>query len=454
MKRKDIIELTIEGMEFGGRSYAISEDRKVELKGGITGQRISARVKKARKNKAEASILGVIEKSLLETALTCPHFGDCGGCMYLSLPYEEQARLKEEMVYRLFEEAGISGFEAFPIQSSPSAYAYRNKMEYTFGDNEKNGPTMLGMHKKGRSFDIVTVDECMIVSEDFNRILSATLEYFKSLGIPHYNKKSHEGYLRFFIIRRGENTGELMVNLVTSSQLDPDLSGYVDMLLALNLESNIVSILNTIDDNLADAVKCEELRVLHGRDHIFEEVLGLRFKISPFSFFQTNTKGAEKLYSIAREFAGESKGRTIFDLYSGTGTIGQILSKEATKVIGIELVGEAVDAANENTRLNGISNCTFIAGDVGEKVRELEEKPDIIVIDPPRMGATQKAIADIISFGARDIVYISCNPKTLIDNLLQLHEAGYKIEKVMPVDMFPHTPHVETVVLLSWVDKG
>jgi 23S rRNA m(5)U-1939 methyltransferase (EC 2.1.1.-) len=247
--------------------------------------------------------------------------------MYLSLPYEEQARLKEEMVYSLFEEAGISGFETLPIQSSPSAYAYRNKMEYTFGDNEKNGPTMLGMHKKGRSFDIVTVDKCMIVSEDFNRILSATLEYFRGLGIPHYNKKSHEGYLRFFIIRRGENTGELMINLVTSSQMNPDLSDYVDMLLSLNLEYNIVSILNTIDDNLADAVKCEELRVLHGRDHIFEEILGLRFKISPFSFFQTNTKGAEKLYSIAREFAGESKGRTIFDLYSGTGTIGQILSK-------------------------------------------------------------------------------------------------------------------------------
>ena len=448
MKRKDIIELTIEGMEFGGRSYARAEDRKVELKGGITGQRVSARVKKARKNKAEASILEVIEKSPLETAPACPHFGDCGGCMYLSLPYEEQARLKEEMVYSLFEEAGISGFETLPIQSSPSAYAYRNKMEYTFGDNEKNGPTMLGMHKKGRSFDIVTVDNCMIVSEDFNRILSATLEYFRGLGIPHYNKKSHEGYLRFFIIRRGENTGELMINLVTSSQMNPDLSDYVDMLLSLNLEYNIVSILNTIDDNLADAVKCEELRVLHGRDHIFEEILGLRFKISPFSFFQTNTKGAEKLYSIAREFAGESKGRTIFDLYSGTGTIGQILSKGADKVIGIELVEEAVDAANENARLNGITNCTFIAGDVGEKVRELEEKPDIIVIDPPRMGATQKAIADIISFGARDIVYISCNPKTLAENIQQLQYAGYKLEKVMPVDMFPHTPHCEVVTLL------
>ena len=453
MKRKDIIELTIEGMEFGGRSYARAEDRKVELKGGITGQRVSARVKKARKNKAEASILEVIEKSPLETAPACPHFGDCGGCMYLSLPYEEQARLKEEMVYSLFEEAGISGFETLPIQSSPSAYAYRNKMEYTFGDNEKNGPTMLGMHKKGRSFDIVTVDNCMIVSEDFNRILSATLEYFRGLGIPHYNKKSHEGYLRFFIIRRGENTGELMINLVTSSQMNPDLSDYVDMLLSLNLEYNIVSILNTIDDNLADAVKCEELRVLHGRDHIFEEILGLRFKISPFSFFQTNTKGAEKLYSIAREFAGESKGRTIFDLYSGTGTIGQILSKGADKVIGIELVEEAVDAANENARLNGITNCTFIAGDVGEKVRELEEKPDIIVIDPPRMGATQKAIADIISFGARDIVYISCNPKTLAENIQQLQYAGYKLEKVMPVDMFPHTPHVECVVLMSRVEK-
>jgi len=448
VKRKDIIELTIEGMEFGGRSYARAEDRKVELKGGITGQRVSARVKKARKNKAEASILEVIEKSPLETAPACPHFGDCGGCMYLSLPYEEQARLKEEMVYSLFEEAGISGFETLPIQSSPSAYAYRNKMEYTFGDNEKNGPTMLGMHKKGRSFDIVTVDKCMIVSEDFNRILSATLEYFRGLGIPHYNKKSHEGYLRFFIIRRGENTGELMINLVTSSQMNPDLSDYVDMLLSLNLEYNIVSILNTIDDNLADAVKCEELRVLHGRDHIFEEILGLRFKISPFSFFQTNTKGAEKLYSIAREFAGESKGRTIFDLYSGTGTIGQILSKGADKVIGIELVEEAVDAANENARLNGITNCTFIAGDVGEKVRELEEKPDIIVIDPPRMGATQKAIADIISFGARDIVYISCNPKTLAENIQQLQYAGYKLEKVMPVDMFPHTPHCEVVTLL------
>ena len=449
MRKKEVLEIKIDGMEFGGKSYSMVGEQKVEMKGGITGQSVKARVKKSRKNKAQANILEVIERSPIETADVCPHFGLCGGCMYLSVPYNEQLKLKEQMVYKLFDDAEITGFEKLPIKGSPVEHGYRNKMEYTFGDTEKDGPTTLGMHKKGRSFDIVTVDKCKIVHDDFNKILSLTLEYFKGKGIPHYNKKKHEGYLRHFVVRRGVHTGELMVNLITSSQLDIDLSNYKEMLLSLELESEIVSLLHTVNDDLADAVKCDEMRVLHGRDHIFEEVLGLRFKISPFSFFQTNTKGAEELYSVTREFAGESDGKTIFDLYSGTGTIGQILSKNAKKVIGIELIEEAVDAANENTGLNGIENCTFIAGDVSKKVSEIAEKPDTIVIDPPRSGVMPKAVSDIISFGAKELVYVSCNPKSLVENLKDFQSAGYVIEKVMPVDMFPHTPHCETVVSLK-----
>ena len=453
MKRKDIIEFEVGSMEFGGESSTLIGKRKVKMKGGITGQKVKAVVKKARSEKAEVKLLEVVENSPLETAPVCKHFGECGGCSILSLPYEKQLEIKSEQVLKLFEEQDITGFEFLGIEGSPVERLYRNKMEYTFGDEVKGGPLTLGMHKKGRHLDIITVDGCELVDEDFIKVLSSTVEYFAQKNLPYYRINSHQGYLRNLVVRKGVNTNELMVNIVTTTQEDFDMTEYKDMILNLGTKAEVVSILHTLNDGLADAVNCDELRVLHGRDHIYEELLGLRFKISPFSFFQTNTLGAEKLYSMAREFVGDYKDKVLYDLYSGTGTIGQVLSQKARKVYGIEIVEEAVEAANENAKLNGLTHCEFIAGDVAKTVNSLKERPDIIIVDPPRPGIHKDAVRDISKFNAEEIIYISCNPKTLVVDLQGFESYGYEVKKVRCMDMFPNTPHCETVVLLQRKDK-
>ena len=449
MKRKDIIEFEVGSMEFGGESSTLIGKRKVKMKGGITGQKVKAIVKKARSEKAEVKLLEVMENSPIETEEVCAHFGQCGGCSILSVPYEKQLEIKAEQVLKLFEEQDISGFEFLGIEGSPDERVYRNKMEYTFGDEVKGGPLTLGMHKKGRHLDIITVDNCRLVDEDFIKVLTSTVEYFEQKNLPYYRINSHQGFLRNLVVRKGVNTNQLMVNIVTTTQEDFDMTEYKDMILNLGTKAEVVSILHTINDGLADAVNCDELRVLHGRDYIEEVVLGLRFKISPFSFFQTNTKGAEKLYTIAREFVGDHEGKVLFDLYSGTGTIGQVMASAAKQVYGIELIEEAVVAANQNAKLNGLDNCEFIAGDVAKVVKNLEAKPDLIVVDPPRPGVHKDAIKDISGFGANEIVYISCNPRTLVLDLKGFEAYGYKVEKVKLMDMFPNTPHVETVCLMS-----
>lgn len=450
MKRKDIVEFEVGNMEFGGITRTLFEDKRVKMKGGITGQKVKAVVKKSRSDSAEVKLLEVIEKSPIETENLCKHFGECGGCSMLSVKYDKQLEIKEKQVLDLFKKAGIEGFEYQGIESSPSNLYYRNKMEYTFGDEFKGGPLSLGMHKKGRFIDIITVEDCKLVDQDFVKIMTSSRDFFEKEGLEYYRSFSHQGYLRHLVVRKGENTSQLMVNIVTSSQVDYDMNRFAEMVLSLDLKNKVVSILHTINDGLADAVQCDELRVLYGGEEFYEEVLGLRFKVSPFSFFQTNTRGAEKLYSIAREFLGDAcDGKIVFDLYSGTGTIGQLMAKKAKKVYGIELVEEAVVSANENAKLNGLDNCEFVAGDVAKVVNELPEKAEVIIVDPPRAGILGNGVRDIAGFGVDEIVYISCNPVSLVDNLAEFERYGYRTVKVRLMDMFPNTPHVETVVLLS-----
>lgn len=449
MKRRDIIEFEVDKMEFGGTSVSRLGNRDIYMKGGITGQKVKASVKKTRSGKADVKMLELLENSPLETETPCKHFNQCGGCSILSVPYEKQIEIKERQVMDLFLEQDIFGFNFQGIERSPKTKEYRNKMEYTFGDEMKDGPLTLGLHKKGKHIDIITVDGCFLVDDDFIKVLTSTVEFFNEKKLPYYRNMSHEGYLRNLVVRKGINTNEMMVNIVTSSQEDFDMTEYKEMLLNLDLKCELVSILHTINDGLADAVNCDELRVLYGRDYIQEELLGLKFKISPFSFFQTNTKGAEELYKIAREFVGEHNNKVIFDLYSGTGTIGQVMAEKAKKVYGIELIEEAVEAANKNAKLNGLTNCEFIAGDVAKTVNKLKAKPDIIIVDPPRPGVHKDAIRDIAGFNSKEIVYISCNPKTLVLDLVEFKNYGYEVEKVKLMDMFPNTPHVETVVKLK-----
>ncbi|MCL2322614.1 MAG: 23S rRNA (uracil(1939)-C(5))-methyltransferase RlmD [Oscillospiraceae bacterium] len=377
----------------------------------------------------------------------CPHYSLCGGCSMLHVSYDYQLKIKEEAVLKLFK-VYFDDLNYEGIVRSPEVYQYRNKMEYTFGDFEKGGDLEIGLHVKKKNFSIVTTDKCKLVQDDFLKILSFCQNYFNKLKIPHYKVMKREGLLRNLVLRLGKNTGQIMINLVTTSTLNLDYRDFCEGLLSLNLNATIKSILHTVNDSLSEAIIPERLQVLYGEDHIYEIVLGLKFKISPFSFFQTNTRATEILYETVIDFFGDKKG-VIFDLYCGTGTISQVISKKASHVYGVEIVQEAVTSAIENAKLNGITNCEFLCGDINEIVSKLHVKPDVIILDPPRPGVGKKALKNIIEFNSPKIIYVSCNPNTLRDDLVMLKENGYKVIRMKLVDLFPNTYHVETVVLLS-----
>lgn len=449
MKKGETYEGIVQEIEFPNKGIIEIDGEKAVVKNALPGQEIRFLINKKRRGKCEGRLLEVLTPSPIETAKKpCPHFGICGGCTYQTLPYGEQLKIKEKQVKKLLHQV-ISEDVFEEIKPSPVYMAYRNKMEFSFGDEYKDGPLALGMHKRGSFYDIVTVKDCQIVDKDFCDILSVTMEYFKELGIGFYKKMQHVGYLRHLLVRRGIKTGEILVDLVTTTQETLDLGDYVKRLLDLPLNGRIAGILHTSNDSLADVVQNDSTEVLYGRDFFYEELLGLKFKISPFSFFQTNSLGAEVLYELAREYVGETKDKVVFDLYSGTGTIAQILAPVAKKVVGVEIVEEAVEAARENAALNGLENCEFIAGDVLKVIDEIQEKPDLIVLDPPREGIHPKAINKIINFGVNKLVYISCKPSSLVRDLGVFLENGYGVERVCCVDMFPGTANVETCVLLS-----
>ncbi|WP_338546370.1 23S rRNA (uracil(1939)-C(5))-methyltransferase RlmD [Emergencia sp. JLR.KK010] len=387
----------------------------------------------------------------MEDFKICVHDEFCGGCIYQGIPYEQQLTQKEEEVRGFFADRGIKPEQFDAIEGCPAdhKYRYRNKMEYTFGDFVKDGPTCLGMHKKKNFMSIITVDQCQLVDEDFNKILKFNLEFAQAHNYKHYNKKSHKGLLRNLVIRKGIRTGELLINLVTSREAGFDEEDYVKGLQGLSLQNQIVGILRTLNDNIADKVTCEELKILWGRDYYMEEILGLKFKVSAFSFFQTNVEAVERLYSEALALIDDFSGKKAFDLYCGTGTISQVLALKAKEVTGVELVEEAVEAAKVNAELNGLSNCKFIAGDVFNVLSSIDEKPEVIVVDPPRVGMSMDAVEKIISYGVPQIVYISCNPKSLALNLQQFVYNGYVVKYAKPFDNFPWTKHTECIVMLE-----
>lgn len=458
MKKHDIVEGVIEKYDFPNKGSFIMDDRRVTVKGTIPGQKVSCRITKLKSGKADGRLLEVLEPSELEDGtIMCSHFGMCGGCSYQTLSYENQLKLKESLVKELLDGVIDSRnhlYEWEGILASPVNHGYRNKMEYSFGDEYKDGPLALGLHKKNSTYDIVQMEDCYIVHDDMNKIVKYTVDFCRAAGLPYYRKMQHTGLLRHLVIRRSATNGDLLVNLVTSTQnLEGlDLEGYVKGMLQLSLEGRIAGILHTENDSMADAVISDRTTLLYGEEYINETVLGLNFKISPFSFFQTNTKSAERLYDKARSYVGETKDAVIFDLYSGTGTIAQLLAPVAKKVIGVEIVEEAVEAARINAKLNGLDNCEFIAGDVLKVIDDIEEKPDFIVLDPPRDGINPKALMKIINYGVNELVYISCKPTSLARDLVILQENGYYVKKACAVDQFPGTVHVETIVALHRTD--
>ena len=448
MKKGDIFEGKVIRTEFPNKGIIDIEGQKVIVKNALEGQVVRFSINKKRRDKVEGRLLEVIEPSPLEQPAACKHFGICGGCRYQNLSYEQQLDLKKRQVEELIEKNGLS-FDIENIYGSPITEGYRNKMEFTFGDEEKDGPLALGMHKKNSFYDIVTLDDCRIVDPDFNVLLQAILKYFKEKGETYFHKIRHEGFLRHLVMRRSVKTGDILINLVTTTQSQLDESEFVNMILAQKIDGKVVGILHTLNDNLADVVQSDETKTLYGQDYFYEYLYNMRFKISPFSFFQTNTLGAEVLYDKVREYVGETKDKLIYDLYTGTGTIAQMLASVASKVVGVEIVEEAVEAAKKNAVDNHLDNCEFIAGDVLKVVDNLTKKPDILVLDPPRDGIHPKALTKIINFNVDEMVYVSCKPTSLMRDLLVFREAGYEVKRACLVDMFPGTVHVETVVLLS-----
>ena len=400
--------------------------------------------------------------------MACRHFGDpdnCGGCRYQDFSYEEEIAQKDRELRELFADVVPSFDEVYEGITGTDPDGYRNKMEFTFGNRMKDGPLELGMHRKGRFYDIVSVPECQICNSDFGRIIEATREYFSERSTSFYRKRQHTGYLRHLLVRRAHFTGQILVDLVTadydgSSEADEGelMAGFREALLALNLDGEIVGILHTRNNSLSDTIKDEGTEVLYGQNYFYEKLLGLSFKITPFSFFQTNSAGAEKLYGKAREYLLEAlhgeKPHEVFDLYSGTGTITQIVSEYAEHVTGVEIVPEAVQAAEENAAANGITSCSFICGDVFRVLDGLDEKPDYIIVDPPREGLQPKALSKIVGYEVPSLVYIACKPASLARDIPTFITHGYEVKHLACIDMFPRTNNTECVCLFVKTGDG
>lgn len=443
---KKLHTIRIEDYLFPNYGVGYFEGKEVRIKNTLPGQLVNVKLGKERSGFRVAKAVEVLEESPLEkNSFTCKYYENCGGCNYQALTLCDEIELKRSGLRKLFKDHGYDIVPTFTL--NPKTFYYRNKMEYSFGDSVKGGPLVLGLHRKNRYYEIIDNIDCNIVHPDFETIRIAVMEYFRDKKTAHYRKMTKEGFLRNLVVRYSYRRKEIMINLVTTSQEDLDKDGFIKLLKSLKLEGEIVSILQTINDSDADAVICDELRVLEGRDYIVEEILGLSFKIYPFSFFQPNVFGIENLYSRVKEYIEDS--HTVFDLYSGTGTISQIIADKVEKVVAVEIVEEAVKAAEENAKINGLENIDFIASDVLKVLDSLEGNPDTIILDPPRGGINPKALGQILDFKPNKFIYISCNPTQLANDLGEFIKRGYKMEKIEFFDQFTRTCHTEALTLLT-----
>ncbi|MBR4758789.1 MAG: 23S rRNA (uracil(1939)-C(5))-methyltransferase RlmD, partial [Lachnospiraceae bacterium] len=458
MKKGQVIEGIVKEIVFPNVGLVETQEGPVNVKNVLPGQIVSCRITKKGHGRAKGQLLSVEQKANEEIASPCPHFDQvtgCGGCLYQTLKYDKQLAIKEEQVKRLLSDAGegmvrdLNAVSYDGISASPEQFGFRNKMEFSFGDEYKDGPLALGMHKRGSFYDVITTDHCQIVDADYRLILRTVLDFAAENKMTYFHRSRLEGFFRHLLVRKAKGTGEILVGIVTSSE-DRDVAMVRLSETLQNLPSEgsadngltgkIVGIIHIINDSVADIVRADEMRILYGQDYFYEKMLGLSFKVTPFSFFQTNTKGAEVLYQIVRDYCvscvenDSDKKPTIFDLYSGTGTIAQVLAPIAEKVVGVEIVEEAVIAARENAALNGLDNCEFLAGDVLKVIDSIQEKPDLIVVDPPRDGIHPKALPKILDFSVDHIIYITCKPSSLARDLVIMEHAGYRMERSAMVD--------------------
>lgn len=445
MKKEAIVY--IDDFEYPNYGISYINNKKIKIKGVLPNQKV-----KVLKNKNKAKIVELLGSSILERKPTCDVFNDCGGCTYQNISYEYELELKKHVVLKMLVDKDISGYNFLGIEGS-SQYAYRNKMEYSFGDLCKFGSLSLGLRKSGKYYEVVNSNTCNIVDSDFIKILFFTQNFFQNTTESFYNKKLHTGSLRHLVIRKGINTKEVLINLVTTSDFKTDTKKFVEGINNLSLLSKVNGILHTFNDSLSDTVKLEKMKILYGYDYYNETICGLKFKVYPMAFFQTNTNGAEILYRVVKEFILECEKRDIiYDLYCGTGTIAQVVSSIAEEVYGIDIIKESIQVAQENAKQNNVTNCRFYTGDVKDILETVGKNPDIIIVDPPREGLTPKAIKKVIALKSKYIVYISCKPSSFVTELIEFMNSGYYLKKLKLVDMFPKTPHVEAIGLLCLGD--
>jgi len=450
IKKKDIIELEIVDLAFGGTSVAKVDGLVVLVRGGIPGDVVKAEITRKKSNYAEAKVLQIIKESSLRTKPICSHFGFCGGCSWQDLKYEEQLKFKTKHVKDSL--ARIGNFTDPPVQDAlgcEKTFYYRNKMEYAFIP-EPDKKFLLGLHPRGRYDLVFDLKECFLQSETANQIVKFVRQYAKDNNLPAYHQKSRSGFLRFLVIKEGKNTDMTMVNLVTYEGDFPAREEFC-MKLFSNFPS-IKSVVRNINSKIANIAVGEEEELLGGKRTINEKLGEFTFEISSNSFFQTNPQQAEKLYRTVLNMANLEGTEEVLDLYCGNGTISVFLSPVTKKVIGIEAVEESVQNARRNAELNNIDNCEFICGESRKVLKTMEaEKRNFhaIVLDPPRAGLHKDVVKSVLNLKPQKIVYVSCNPTTLARDLKSFCEEDYRLENVQPVDMFPHTFHIESVTTLS-----
>ena len=438
--RGDVLELTIDSLAHGGNGVARLEGYVVFVAGALPGDRVRAVVGKAKKAYAEARAIEIVQPAPDRV----PPVADHPGAPWQELPYERQLEVKAEQVEDALRRIGrLDGFELEPIVPAVEQWRYRNKLEYSFGTGE-DGELVLGFHAPGRWNEIVPMSDCMLASARGNELREQVLAFCREQGLTAWDRRDHRGFLRNLVVREGRRTGATQVRLITSpGKLDVD---------AFVAAVDCDGLWWTQTEDLSESTTGGQTALLSGAPQLPERIGDLDFLISPDAFFQTNTEMAERLYAIAREYAGLRGHERVYDLYCGIGTIGLSLAARAREVIGVEIVEPAVADAIANARINEIENARFFAGDIRLAMRELVERtgrPDLAMIDPPRAGLSAKIVRRIVEAAPGRIVYVSCNPTTLAPNAAQLVEAGYRLIKVRPVDMFPQTPHIEAVALFE-----
>ena len=442
------LELRVDSLAYGGNGVARHDGFVVFVRRGLPGDTVRARVTKVKRGFAEATAERVLDPSADRVPAPCPHFGACGGCRSQDYAYERQVAAKEAQVRdALVRIAGIAGPPLEPIVPAESVYHYRNKLEYSF-THTVEGPA-LGFHRAGRWDEVLPIDVCLLTTDLGNAIRDAVRDWAREEGLEAYDQNTQTGYLRHLVVREGRNTGQALVQLVTAPGERFDADYLIEVLTRF---PEVRSIHWAVNDSPAEVTNLPT-RLLWGEEAIEEELLGLRFRLRPGAFLQTNTAMAERLYELAGEAAGLTGTETVYDLYCGTGTVGLSLAASAGWVWGVEISEEAVACAIENADLNGIGNASFFAGSVSLSLEELRERagpPDVVVVDPPRAGLAGKALRRLGRLEAPRLVYVSCNPTTLAGDLKALREEwGYELRRCTPVDMFPHTPHIESVSLLE-----